>query len=103
MTSPPKLLVGILPNLAGMILIWPFLIIAQMVQACFTFRSHRLKIDFRDETLKKFLSETARPRALIFSMKHHLISDLYLVRSNYAWSIVLHRLINETVCKNLLV
>ena len=31
---------------------------------------------------KIFLSETTRPRALIFGMKHHLV-DLYQVCSNY--------------------
>ena len=31
---------------------------------------------------KIFLSETTRPRALIFGIKHHLV-DLYLVCSNY--------------------
>ena len=61
-TSPPKLLAGFLPNLAGMILIWPSLIIVQMVLVCCISRSHRLKIDFRDKTLKIFLSETTRPR-----------------------------------------
>ena len=50
---------------------------------------------------KIFLSETIRPRALIFGMKHHLV-DLYQVCSKYApgdknglprGSHVLHRLI----------
>ena len=35
------------------------------------------------ENVKKNLSETTWPRALIFSMYHHL-EDLYLVCSNYA-------------------
>ena len=39
-----------------------------MVPVCFISRSHRLKINFQDETLKTFLSETKRPRALIFGM-----------------------------------
>ena len=64
-TSPPKLLAGFLPNLAGMILIWPSLIIVQMVLVRCISRSHRQKIDFRDEN---FLSETTRHRALIFGM-----------------------------------
>ena len=34
------------------------------------------------KTLKIFLSETARPRALIFGMVHYLV-DLYQVCSNY--------------------
>ena len=46
-------------------------------------RSHRQKIDFQDENLKILLSETTRPSALIFGMKHHLV-DLYQVCSNYA-------------------
>ena len=32
---------------------------------------------------KIFLSKTTRPRALILSMKHHLV-DLFQVSSNYA-------------------
>ena len=56
------------------------------------------------ENMKKiFLSETTRPRALIFSMQHHLM-DLYQICSNYAprainrparGSHVLHRLVRE--------
>ena len=42
-----------------------------------------LKIDFQDENFKTFLSETTRPRALIFGMKHHLV-DLYQNCSNNA-------------------
>ena len=34
------------------------------------------------KTLKMFLAETARPRALIFGMVHYLV-DLYQVCSNY--------------------
>ena len=37
-------------NLTGMILIWPSLIIVQMVLVLCIFRSHRLKIDFQNET-----------------------------------------------------
>ena len=37
-------------NLTGMILIWPSVIIVQMVKVHCISRSHRLKIDFRDET-----------------------------------------------------
>ena len=39
-------------------------------------------IYFQDETLKIFLSETTRPRALIFGMYYHLV-DIYQVFSNY--------------------
>ena len=35
----------------------------------------------REKHEKIFLSETTRPRALIFGMKHHLV-DLYQVCSN---------------------
>ena len=42
-----------------------------------------LYIDFYMEKHEKiFLSETTRPRALIFGMKHHLV-DFYQVCSNY--------------------
>ena len=45
--------------------------------------SHVLHRLIYGKTLKKFfLSETIRPRALIFGMWHHLI-DLYQVFSNY--------------------
>ena len=55
-----------------------------MVQVLSISRSHRLKIDFQNENFKKiFLSETTRPRALTFGMKHHLV-DLYLICSYYA-------------------
>ena len=37
---------------------------------------------YRENFEKIFLSETIRPRALIFGMKHHLVS-LYQVCSNY--------------------
>ena len=57
---------------------------------------------YRGKHGKLFLSETIRPRALIFGMRHHLV-DLYQVYSNYVpWvnncpaplgSHVLHRLI----------
>ena len=46
-----------LPNLAGIILIWPSLIIVQMVMVHCIFRSHRLKID-----------ETTRHSAVVFGM-----------------------------------
>ena len=65
MTSP-KLLAGFFPNLAGIILVWPSLIIVQMVPVSCISRSHKLKIDFQDEKLKKKLSETTR--ALIFGL-----------------------------------
>ena len=55
MTSPPKLLVGFWPNMAGMILIWSSLMIVQIFEVCCISRSHRLKIDFRDETFKNIL------------------------------------------------
>ena len=50
---------------------------------CCISRSHRLKIDFQDENLKIFSSETTRPRALLFGMYHHLV-DLYQNCSNYS-------------------
>ena len=37
---------------------------------------------YREKHEKIFLSETTRPRALIFGMKHYLV-DLYQVCSNY--------------------
>ena len=37
---------------------------------------------YREKHEKIFLSETTRPRALIFDMKHHLV-NLYQVCSNY--------------------
>ena len=41
-------------------------------------------IDFYRENMKKnIMSETRRPRTLIFDMKHHLV-DLYQVCSNYS-------------------
>ena len=50
-----------------MILIWPSSFIVQIVpDHCIS----RLKLIFKMETLKIFLSETTRPRALIFGMKH---------------------------------
>ena len=54
-----------------------------MVQVHCISRSHRLKIYFEMKTTKIFLSETTRPRAVIFGMKHHLV-DLYQVCTNYA-------------------
>ena len=50
--TSPKLLAGFLPNLAAMIIIWPSIIIVQMVMVRCISRSHRLKIDFRDENSK---------------------------------------------------
>ena len=41
---------------------------------------HRLMKNMKHE---KLLSETTRPRALIFGMLHHLV-DLYQVCSNYS-------------------
>ena len=44
---------------------------------------HRFYISFyREKHEKTFLSETIKPRALIFGMKHHLV-DLYQVSSNW--------------------
>ena len=37
---------------------------------------------YREKHETNFLSETTRPRALNFGMKHHLV-NLYQVRSNY--------------------
>ena len=54
-TSPPKLLAEFLPNLAGMILICPSLIIVQMVFVRCVSRSHRLKIDIQDKNFKILL------------------------------------------------
>ena len=53
--TSPKLLAGFWPNLKGMILIWPSLIILQMVLVCCISRSHRLKIDFWDKNFKNLL------------------------------------------------
>ena len=50
----PKL-AGFLPNLAGMILIGPSLIIVQMVPVHCISRSHRLKLDFLDENFANLL------------------------------------------------
>ena len=56
---------------------------------------------YREQHVKIFLSETTRPRALVFGMKYHLV-DLYQVCSNYSPGVkngpvpgshVLHRLI----------
>ena len=46
---------------------------------------HMFYIGLYGENMKllTFLSETTRPRALIFGMEHHLV-DLYQVCSNYA-------------------
>ena len=48
--------------LAGMILIWPSLIFDQMVPVRCIPRSHRLKIDFRDENFEK--SSSLKPQGL---------------------------------------
>ena len=53
--STPKLFSGFRPNLAGMILIWPSLIIVLMVLVCYISRSPRLKIDFQEENFKNLL------------------------------------------------
>ena len=53
--ASPKLLSVFWPNLAEMILIWPSIIIVQMVLVCCISRSHRLKIDFRDKNFKNLL------------------------------------------------
>ena len=45
----PKLLAGLLPNLTDIILMWPSVIIVEMVMVRSISRSQRLKIDFRDE------------------------------------------------------
>ena len=52
---------GFLPNFAGMILTWPSLIIVQMVPVCCISSSQI----FEMKTLK-ILSETTKPRALLF-------------------------------------
>ena len=47
-------------------------------------KDHTLYIGlYRENYEKIFLSETIRPRALIFGMKHHLV-DLYQVNLNCA-------------------
>ena len=48
-TSSPKFVAGFLPNLVGIFLVKPSLLIVQMVLVCCISRSHRLKIDFQDE------------------------------------------------------
>ena len=53
--TSPKLLTGFCQNLAGMILIWPSLIIVQLVLVHNISRSHSLKIDFRDKNFKNLL------------------------------------------------
>ena len=50
-TSPSELLAGFLPNLVGMIFIWPSLKIVQMVTVDCISRSQRLKIDFQYEKI----------------------------------------------------
>ena len=67
-TSTPSLLAGFGPNLAGMFLIWPSLIIVQTVLVRCISRSHRLKIYFHNENFKNQFSEISLPRALIFGM-----------------------------------
>ena len=62
----------VLPNLAEMVFIGHSLLIVPF--HCIS-RSHRLKIDFSDET--------TRHRALIFAILHHLV-DLFKVCANYA-------------------
>ena len=59
-----------------------------------------------DGNFKIFLSETTRPRSLIFGIYHHLV-DLYQVCSNDAqekgpprWSHVFHRLIYGSMKKS---
>ena len=52
---------------------YPSLIIIKMILVFCISRSHRLKIDFRDKTLKILLSETTLPRALMLGMKHHFV------------------------------
>ena len=68
-----------------------------MVPVCCISRSLGLKIDFGNENL----SETTRPRVLIFGMEHHRV-DIYQLCLNYAAgqkmatprvSPVLHRLL----------
>ena len=81
-TSVPELLARFKPNLAGMIRLWPSLIIILMVLVRGISRPHRLKINFQDENFKIFLSENTLPRALIFGMLHQLV-DFYQVCSNY--------------------
>ena len=67
-TSPPKQLAGFLPNLAGLILMWPSWIIVQVVSVCCIYRSYRLNIGFQNENFKIFLPETKSLRALIFDI-----------------------------------
>ena len=45
----------IVPNLAGMILIFPSSINVQIVPVRCIYRSHRLKVDFQDENFENFL------------------------------------------------
>ena len=46
--------------------------------------SHIVDIGLYRENIENiFLSETTKPRALIFGMQHHLVVDLYPVCSNY--------------------
>ena len=48
-------------------------------------RESKVFINLYRENMKNFyLSETTRPRALIFGMKHHLV-DFYQVCSNDVW------------------
>ena len=51
----PKLLNELLPNLTGMTLLWLSLLLDQMVPVRCMFRSHRLKMDFRDENFKNLI------------------------------------------------
>ena len=53
--TSPNPQAGFLPNSAEMILIWPSLIIVQMVLVRCISRSHRLKINFQDENFKSLL------------------------------------------------
>ena len=50
--TSPKLLTGFIPNLEEMILIWPSLIIVQMIMVRCISRSHRLNVDFKEENFK---------------------------------------------------
>ena len=75
--TSPKLLAAFLTNLGRND---PYMTIFMVPVHCIS-RSHRLKIDFQDEFYislnrekhEKILSETIRPRAMIFCMWHHLL------------------------------
>ena len=53
--TTPKRLIRILPNLAGMILIWPSVVFQMVPVGCIISRSNGLKIDFSNENAKKYV------------------------------------------------